>query len=154
MQGVALRPCEGSAEWPELVRIWRSAVEATHGFLTPDDIAFYEGRLANEYLPLVEVMVAVVDGVPVGFSGVADGKLEMLFVEQQHRGHGAGSVLLRDAMARHPGLSVDVNQQNPQAVGFYLHHGFVTLARSETDADGRPFPILHLGPSESTARPS
>lgn len=142
---VGLRPCQGPAEWPELVGIWRSAVEATHDFLTADDVDFYEGRLANEYLKMVEVTVAVVDGRPVGFSGVADGNLEMLFVDAQYRGSGAGSVLLRDAVARHPGLSIDVNEQNPQAVGFYLHHGFVTLRRSETDADGRPFPILHLG---------
>jgi len=71
----------------------------------------------------------------------------MLFVVQQHRGRGAGSILMRDAMAKHPGFLIDVNEQNPQAVGFYHHHGFVTLRRSETDADGRPFPILHLGPA-------
>jgi putative acetyltransferase len=127
------------------VRIWRSAVEATHDFLTPIDVDFYEDRLANDYLKLVDVTVAVADGAPVGFSGVADGNLEMFFVVQQHRGRGAGSILLRDAMAKHPGLLIDVNEQNPQAVGFYHHHGFVTLRRSETDADGRPFPILHLG---------
>lgn len=120
-------------------------MEATHHFLTPDDIDFYQDRLAHQYLQLVEVTVAADGGSPVGFSGLADGNLEMLFVEQQHRGRGVGSVLLRDAMAKHPGLKVDVNEQNPGAVGFYHRHGFVPLGRSETDADGRPFPILHLG---------
>lgn len=144
-----LRPCQGPTEWPELVRIWRSAVEATHDFLTADDIDFYERRLADEYLKLVDVTVADADGVPVGFSGVAYENLEMLFIDQQHHGRGAGSLLLGDAMAKHPGLLVDVNEQNPQAVGFYLHHGFVMLSRSETDGDGRPFPILHLGPAPS-----
>lgn len=142
---VGLRPCRGPAEWPALVRIWRSAVEATHDFLTADDVDFYEGRLANEYLKMVEVMVAVIDGRLVGFSGVADGNLEMLFVDAQHHGCGVGSALLGEAVAGHSDLSIDVNEQNPQAVEFYLGHGFVTLRRSETDADGRPFPILHLG---------
>jgi putative acetyltransferase len=128
-----------------LVAIWRSAVQATHDFLSADDIDYYETRLAGEYLGLVEVTVAAVGGVPVGFSGVADGKLEMLFIHRRQRGHGAGSALLREAIANTPGLSVDVNEQNPQAVGFYHHHGFITLGRSETDVDGRPFPILHLG---------
>ncbi|MHA7662982.1 GNAT family N-acetyltransferase [Mycolicibacterium sp. HS_4_1] len=149
----ALRPCHGPTEWPELVRIWRSAVEATHDFLSADDIDFYERRLAEEYLKLVEVTVADSDGVPVGFAGVAGGSLEMLFIDQQHRGRGVGSVLLADAVAKSPGLVVDVNEQNPQAVGFYHRHGFVTLSRSETDGDGRPFPILHLGPAESAAEP-
>jgi len=149
MHDLVLRPSRGPAEWPVLVRIWRRAVEATHGFLTTADVDFYETRLANEYVKLVEITVATAGGIPVGFSGVADGNLEMLFVDAQHRGHGAGSALLREAMATYPGLLVDVNEQNAQAVGFYQHHGFVTLRRSETDADGRPFPILHMG---STAR--
>lgn len=148
-QNFSLRPCHGPTEWPELVRIWRSAVEATHHFLTADDIDFYERRLAEEYLKMVDLTVADSAGIPVGFSGVAGGNLEMLFIDHQHRGRGAGSVLLADARAKNPGLLVDVNEQNPQAVGFYQRHGFVTLSRSETDGDGRPFPILHLGPPPS-----
>lgn len=47
-------------------------------------------------------------------------------------------------------LSVDVNEQNPQAVGFYLHYGFVQTGRSPLDGEGRPFPLLHM----SLLRPS
>ncbi|MTE16167.1 acetyltransferase [Nocardia aurantiaca] len=140
-----LRACEGPDEWPALVRIWRSAVEATHDFLTPEDIDFYEERIANEYLAAVTLTVATVDDVPVGFSGTADGKLEMLFIDRRQHGRGVGTALLRKAIDETPDLLVDVNEQNPQAVGFYERHGFVTLARSDIDADGRPFPILHLG---------
>ncbi|WP_051163747.1 GNAT family N-acetyltransferase [Nocardia brevicatena] len=140
-----LRPCPGREEWPTLVRIWRSAVEATHDFLTPEDIDFYQARIANDHLSAVSLTVATIDNIPVGFSGVADGNLEMLFIDNAHRGQGVGTALLRKAIDEIPGLLVDVNEQNPQAVGFYEHHGFVTLARSDSDADGRPFPILHLG---------
>lgn len=142
---MVLRPCQGPPEWPDLVRIWRTAVEATHDFLTAEDIDYYEHRVANEYLGAVELTVAAVDDVPIGFSGVAEGKLEMLFVDRAHHGHGAGTALLGKALAEIPGLLVDVNEQNPQALGFYRRHGFVVLDRSDTDADGRPFPILHLG---------
>lgn len=128
-----------------MVEIWRGAVEATHDFLSAEDIDYYQRRLAEEYLALVDVTVAAVADTPVGFSGIAEGKLEMLFIGQAHRGCGVGSALLHDAIARNPGLLVDVNEQNPQAVGFYQHHGFLTLGRSETDAEGRAFPILHLG---------
>ncbi len=139
-----LRACSGEVEWPTLARIWRSAVQATHDFLTARDIDFFKSRLLDEYFGAVELTVATMDEVPVGFSGLADGKLEMLFVDQQHRGTGVGAVLLRHAIAAHPGLLVDVNEQNPQAVGFYRRFGFVTVGRQDTDGDGRPFPILNM----------
>lgn len=39
---------------------------------------------------------------------------------------------------------VDVNEQNPQAEGFYRHLGFRTFERTETDGQGNPFPILKM----------
>ncbi|WFR74328.1 GNAT family N-acetyltransferase [Prescottella defluvii] len=142
-----LRPCHGTEEWPALVRIWRSAVDATHDFLTAEDIRFYESRMLGDDLPAVDLTVADVDGSPAGFSGLVGNSLEMLFVCAEHRGHGVGSALLRRAVADHPDLCLDVNEQNPQAVGFYERHAFVVLGRSATDADGRPFPILHMARS-------
>lgn len=141
---VELRACRGEDEWPTLAQIWRSAVQATHDFLTADDIDFFESRLLSDYFGAVELTVAVVDQVPVAFSGLAEGKLEMLFVDQRYRGTGIGAMLLRHAIDAHPGLLVDVNEQNPQAVGFYRRFGFVTVGRQDTDGDGRPFPILNL----------
>ncbi|ANS31871.1 GNAT family acetyltransferase (plasmid) [Rhodococcus opacus] len=144
-KGLVLRPCKGEAEWPTLVRIWRSAVEASHDFLTPEDVAFYESRMLSDYFPAVELTVAEVEETPVAFSGLAGNSLEMLFVDSTYRGHGVGSALLLRAIEYHPDLRLDVNEQNPQAVGFYQHYGFVVLSRSATDGDGRPFPILHMG---------
>ncbi|WP_280464328.1 acetyltransferase [Nocardia cyriacigeorgica] len=141
---VVVRGCTGRDEWPALIRIWRAAVTATHDFLSPDDIDFYESRMPA-YLPQVRLSVAERDGVPIGFSGVADGKLEMLFVDPAQHGTGAGSALLAAAVAADPRLLVDVNEQNPRALGFYEHHGFARLGRSATDSEGRPFPIVHLG---------
>lgn len=39
---------------------------------------------------------------------------------------------------------VDVNEQNPQALHFYLHMGYRITGRDALDSTGRPFPILHL----------
>lgn len=142
--GIQLRPDAGPQEWPRIVAVWRSAVEATHAFLTPADIDGYEQRMAADYLPAVELTVATIDGRIVGFSGLADGTLEMLFVDADHHGQGVGSVLLRQAIDEVPGLQVDVNEQNPQAVGFYRRHGLDEIGRSETDGEGRPFPLLHF----------
>ncbi|MER7245925.1 hypothetical protein [Kribbella sp. NPDC000426] len=55
-----------------------------------------------------------------------------------------GSLLLEHAFAHFAATSVDVNEQNPQAIGFYQRHGFAQVSRSETDSTGKPYPILHL----------
>ncbi|MFZ2527881.1 MAG: acetyltransferase [Rhodococcus sp. (in: high G+C Gram-positive bacteria)] len=141
---VELRAGAGEPDFGRLVEVWRSAVRATHHFLSSQDIAFYEDRMAREYLPAVDVTVAVVDGRIVGFSGLAEGRLEMLFVDDDHRGTGVGSVLLADALHRYPALTLDVNEQNPTALAFYQRRGFVVTGRSDLDGDGRPFPLLHL----------
>lgn len=141
---IELRPCAGPAEFPKLVNVWRSAVLTTHDFLTPEDFADIEQHLADDYFPAVELTVATRGGGIVGFSGLAAGQLEMLFIDDAHRGSGVGSALLRAALDRYPSLTVDVNEQNPQALGFYLHHGFVVTGRSETDSEGRPYPLVHL----------
>lgn len=141
---IRLRAASGPDEWPRIIAVWRSAVEATHAFLTPSDVDGYERRMAADYLPAVTLTVATVDGRIVGFSGLADGTLEMLFVDADEHGRGVGSALLGDALTRVPGLRVDVNEQNPQAVGFYRHHGLRETGRSVTDGEGRPFPLLHF----------
>lgn len=141
---IVLRPCTGAAEFPSLVAVWRSAVEATHDFLTSTDIDGIESRLAPEFFPLVDLTVAELEGRIAGFSGLSAGKLEMLFVAAAYRGRGVGATLVHAALQRYPTLMVDVNEQNPQAVGFYEKLGFVKTGRSETDSDGRPFPLLHL----------
>lgn len=37
-----------------------------------------------------------------------------------------------------------VNEQNPQAKGFYEHVGFQVYKRTETDEQGMPYPILYM----------
>lgn len=140
---IELRPCIGVQEFARLVAVWRSAVDATHHFLPVADVDRIQARLAPEYFHMVDLTVAEVDGEIAGFSGLSAGKLDMLFVDAAYRGKGVGAALVRAALARYSTLTVDVNEQNPQAVGFYERLGFVKTGRSETDNDGRPFPLLH-----------
>ena len=37
-----------------------------------------------------------------------------------------------------------MNEQNPQAQGFYEHCGWHVIGRPETDEQGEPYPILHM----------
>lgn len=64
---VEVRTEVADAELARLVEVWRSAVRATHDFLTPDDTAYYEYRMIRQYLPAVAVTVAVVDEQSSGF---------------------------------------------------------------------------------------
>ena len=139
-----VRPSRGPSEYPDLVEIWRSAVHATHDFLAEADFGEIERRLAPEYLPAVELLVAESGGVAVGFAGVADGALEMLFVDAAAHGRGVGSALLAEAVSGLGVTRVDVNEQNDGALAFSRGRGFVAVGRSERDADGRPYPVLHL----------
>lgn len=143
-QRPTIRPSQGPEEYPALVEIWRGAVRATHDFLEAADFDRIERRLPSDYLPAVTLLVAELDGTPVGFAGIGDGSLEMLFVADGRRGAGIGSALLAHAVARHRVTRVDVNEQNPDALAFYLRRGFVRDGRSERDGDDRPYPILHL----------
>ncbi|WP_207841897.1 GNAT family N-acetyltransferase [Williamsia soli] len=133
-----------------VVAVWRTAVEATHHFLTPTDIDDYERRLASHFLPAVHVVVAQHDGDIVGFSGTSGHRLEMLFVDPRVHAQGVGSALLNHLANEVGAVDVDVNEQNPGAVAFYRRRGFDPVGRSPLDSDGRPFPILHL---RRTARP-
>lgn len=138
-----------------LAAVWEASVRATHAFLTEDDVVALrpEARAGIAGVDVLEV--ARLDGEPCGFSGVQDGKLEMLFVAPAARGCGVGKALLVRAIALHGATELDVNEQNPQAVGFYEHEGFAVAGRSPMDDAGRPFPLLHMrlaGGSEGRER--
>ncbi|PLP61250.1 GNAT family N-acetyltransferase [Mesorhizobium loti] len=124
-----------------LVDIWLAAVRATHHFLTEDDIEFFLPRLRDLHISALEVHVAEGDdGDLLGFAGLDGANLEMLFVDPTHHGRGIGKLLIDHAVA----LKVDVNEQNPGALAFYLKCGFTQVGRSELDGSGKPFPLLHL----------
>ncbi len=139
-----IRPCRGPEEYAALVGIWRSAVRATHDFLDESDFTRIESHLASDYFPAVTLTVAEMNGEPVGFAGVLDGNLEMLFVSDAVRGQGVGSALLADVVENQAVTRVDVNEQNEAAHAFYLRRGFAPVGRSELDGDGRPYPTVHM----------
>lgn len=74
----------------------------------------------------------------------AAGDRDALLVDPAHFRKGAGKRMLAHARALKGPLTVEVNEQNPQGLAFYLQSGFVQAGRSERDSAGRPFPILHL----------
>ncbi|RPD39882.1 GNAT family N-acetyltransferase [Chitinophaga barathri] len=132
-------------DFPELTDVWEASVRATHHFLTEADIQYFRPLILEQYLYAVD-LACVKDeaGKITGFIGVADGKIEMLFIHPAARGQGIGKALLQYAIIEKGATSVDVNEQNEQAVGFYLHSGFRVTGRCETDSLGKPFPLLFM----------
>lgn len=135
---------------PALLQVWEAAVRATHHFLAEEDIQFYRRMLAEQYFDLVRLTCLRDErGQVLGFCGTAEDRLEMLFVDPAQHGHGLGKALLRHAI-EHDGVRlVDVNEQNPGALAFYLAQGFEQIGRSALDGADRPFPLLHLRLRES-----
>jgi len=68
----------------------------------------------------------------------------MLFIDPEHRGQGLGRQLLRYAVESMNADQLDVNEQNPQALGFYFKQGFEVIGRTDHDGMGQPYPLLHM----------
>lgn len=129
----------------ELLGAWERSVRATHLFLSDGEV-----RSIREYVPqalfgAAHLLVAEDEaGAPAAFMGVEDGTLEMLFIDPEERGKGLGRRLLRLGIESYGVRRLAVNEQNPQAAGFYEHMGLEAYARSETDEQGNPYPILYM----------
>ena len=131
-------------DYPRLRAIWESAVRATHSFLSEADIIRMKPML-DEYFDAVELRcVKDVSGKIQAFCGVAEGNIGMLFVHAYEHGNGFGSALCNYAIENQDASKVDVNEQNPLAIGFYEHLGFERVGRSELDGQGQPFPLIHM----------
>ncbi|MEK4154190.1 GNAT family N-acetyltransferase [Paenibacillus sp. FSL R5-0876] len=128
-----------------LLNIWESSVRHTHLFLTEQDIDALR-PLVTQALEGISDLFAFTDDQEqvIGFLGVQNNKIEMLFVEPAAMGKGVGKALLAYVMQELDVHLVDVNEQNPQALGFYEHMGFQVFERSALDEQGNPFPILHM----------
>lgn len=130
-------------DYPRLIEIWESAVLHTHDFLKKEDFLYYKEQIPS-YFPHVTLRGFEQDGQLVGFIGLSEDNIEMLFIHNDCRGKGIGKQLIRYAIDQLHIKKVDVNEQNTQAVGFYEHMGFQVKERSELDNEGKPYPILHM----------
>lgn len=128
-----------------LFDVWWASVNATHHFLSKQDIASIAPYIKPALAEIPQLLYASdADGALLGFMGVDGGKIEMLFISPRCRGMGLGRRFVAHAVDALQAVYVDVNEQNSQAVGFYRHLGFMTLTRSERDGQGRPFPLVHM----------
>ena len=125
-----------------LLAVWESSVRATHDFLKEGDVEYLRPYVEQGLQEVPLLFCLEESGKHVGFLGMEGDSIEMLFVAAEFRSLGIGSALMREALSR-GALHVDVNEQNPQALGFYRHFGFEVTDRDDMDGLGLPFPILH-----------
>lgn len=113
------------------VPVWEASVRATHHFLSEPDIQFFKPLVRDGLQGLAHLFcLRDMPGDLVGFVGVADGKMEALFVHPSWHRAGIGRRLAGHAMVKLGATAIDVNEQNEQAVVFYL------LARVRCPAPG------------------
>lgn len=133
------------ADHAAMLTIWEASVRATHHFVSDADIQLFRPLVQEAFAhPIALVCARDARQNVLGFVGVADHKIEMLFIDPIWRGRGVGKHLLRYAINVLNATALDVNEQNEQAVGFYRHEGFAVVGRSEVDAMGKPYPLLHM----------
>lgn len=64
-----------------LLSIWRAAVAASHGFLTSEDVDWYEKLVVGYLQQMGDLRVAVdVENAPLGFIAQDAGEIHILFV--------------------------------------------------------------------------
>ena len=129
----------------QLLEVWERSVRATHLFLPAEEISEIKPDVPQALREVPRLIIARrADGAPAGFMGIDGQKLEMLFLAPEERGEGLGKKLFQYGAERFGVREVTVNEQNPQARGFYERMGFRVCQRSELDEQGRPYPILTM----------
>ena len=113
--------------------------------VSDDEIERIEPDVRHALNEVTHLIVAENEkGEPVAFMGVTGEMLEMLFIAPKDRGKGVGKQLLLHGIKCYGIRKVTVNEQNPQAKGFYEHMGFQVYARTDHDEQGNPYPLLYM----------
>lgn len=128
----------------QILTVWEKSVLATHDFLTPTDFMEIKKLVNSINFNDFQVFCLVNGKVISGFIGVAEKKVEMLFLDPKYFGQGLGHKLLNFAVKELNADKVDVNEQNTKALKFYQKFGFETFERTNKDDQGRNYPLLRM----------
>ncbi|HEY5966393.1 MAG TPA: GNAT family N-acetyltransferase [Chitinophagaceae bacterium] len=128
----------------QILTVWERSVLATHDFLTPTDFSEIKELVQTINFNHFQVYCLTEDDLVIGFIGVADKKIEMLFLDPKYFGQGLGKILMSFALNELSADKVDVNEQNIKAVNFYKKLGFEIIERTEKDNQGRNYPLLRM----------
>lgn len=129
----------------QLLKVWEESVIATHLFLSKEEITNIKNYVPQALNDIAHLIIIANDNDdPVAFMGIEGDCLEMLFIAPKERNKGFGKQLMQYGIENYDVKKLTVNEQNPQARGFYEHIGFKVYQRSEIDEQGNPYPILYM----------
>jgi putative acetyltransferase len=131
-------------DYTEILQVWELSVRASHDFLDEADIQIYKSIISSTYLDDLQLFGIHHNHQLLGFIGVGDKSIGLLFVLPETHGMGIGLALVNYVYQHLYITEVDVNEQNTKAYDFYRHLGFKVTERSATDAIGKPFPVLSM----------
>lgn len=104
----------------QLLDVWERSVRETHLFLSDGEIEEIKKYVPAALTAVPDLIVEInTEGTPIAFMGIDGRKLEMLFVAPEERGRGLGRMLLEYGITEYGVKELTVNEQNPQAKGFY-----------------------------------
>lgn len=130
-------------DYNTILKIWEKSVVKTHDFFKEEDRMQLKNDLLT-YLKYVDAYLWFYDKEVIGFSGINDENLEMLFIDPKHFNKGYGTIILQSLIQEDKIQYVDVNKDNQHALKFYIKNGFKAYSESQKDNQGRDYPILHL----------
>lgn len=129
----------------QLLEVWENSVRETHLFLSNEEIENIKKYVPQAISDISHLIITKNDkNIPIAFMGIENQKLEMLFIRNNERGKGLGKKLLNYGIENYNINELVVNEQNPNAKGFYEYMGFKTYKRTELDEQGNPYPILYM----------
>lgn len=129
----------------KLLEVWENSVRATHNFLSNEEIEKIKQYVPQALKGITNLIIDTDENeTPIAFMGIKNQKLEMLFIISEYRGKGIGKKMLLYGIENYKVNDLAVNEDNPQAKGFYEHMGFKVYQRNKLDDQGNPYPILYM----------
>lgn len=128
----------------QILSVWEKSVLATHDFLKKEDFIEIKALVHSIDLNDFQVFCLLNEKRVLGFIGVAEKKVEMLFIDPACIGEGLGKKLLNFAILELNANLVDVNEQNTNAFKFYQKLGFEVYEKTDRDEQGREYPLLRM----------
>lgn len=94
-----------------IVQLWEANVKVTHTFLTKEEIQNIKQYVPQAVAHVPHLCIALSEkGELLGFIGVADQRLEMLFIQVNARGQVIGKQVLRYAIKNFDVKELTVNE--------------------------------------------
>lgn len=133
-----------SSDTDELIAVWYRASVIAHPFLSETFLERERKQIVEEWLPVTETTVYVLDGRVVGSISLMGNEVGGFFVDPDHQGKGFGRALMDHVRDTRPLLELDVFEANSIGRRFYDNYGFELVGRHIHEETGQPQLRLRL----------